>query len=92
MYIYICVELNHFVVHQKLTQHCKSTVCVCVLSLFQSCLTLCKPTDCSPPGPSVQGILQARILEWVAMPSSRGIFLTWELNLGVLHCWWILYH
>ena len=39
-------------------------------SVTQSCLTLCDPVDCSPPGFSVQGILQARILEWVAMPSS----------------------
>ena len=38
----------------------------------QSCLTLCDPMDCSPPGSSVHGILQARILEWFAMPSSRG--------------------
>ena len=38
---------------------------------LQSCLTLCYPTDCSPPGSSVHGIPQARILEWVAMPSSR---------------------
>ena len=38
----------------------------------QSCPTLCDPMDCSPPGSSVHGILQARILEWVAMPSSRG--------------------
>ena len=38
----------------------------------QSCLTLCKPMDCSPPGSSVHGILQASILEWVAMPFSRG--------------------
>jgi len=38
------------------------------------------------------GILQARILEWVAMPSSRGIFLTQESNPGLLHCRWILYH
>ena len=38
----------------------------------QSCLTLCDPMDCSPPGSSVHEILQARILEWVAMPSSRG--------------------
>ena len=38
----------------------------------QSCLTLCDPVDCSLSGPSVHGILQARILEWVAMPSSRG--------------------
>ena len=38
----------------------------------QLCLTLCNLMDCSPPGFSVHGILQARILEWVAMPSSRG--------------------
>ena len=37
----------------------------------QSCLTLCDPTDCSPPGSSVHGILQARILQWVAVPFSR---------------------
>ena len=36
------------------------------------CLTLCKPMNCSPPGSSVQGILQAGILEWIAIPSSRG--------------------
>ena len=40
--------------------------------LLQFCPTLCNPTDCSPPGSSVRGILQARILEWVAMPSFRG--------------------
>ena len=39
--------------------------------IAQSCLTVCDPMDCSPPGSSVKGILQARILEWVAMPSSR---------------------
>ena len=44
---------------------------VCAASL-QPRLTLCDPMDCSPPGSSVHGILQARILEWVAMPSSRG--------------------
>ena len=38
----------------------------------QSCLTLCDRMDCSPPGSSVHGILQARILEWVAVPFSRG--------------------
>ena len=38
----------------------------------QSCLTLCNPKDCSLPGSSVHGILQARILEWVAISSSRG--------------------
>ena len=41
----------------------------------QSCPTLCEPMDCSPPGSSAHGILQARrILEWVAMPTSRGPF------------------
>ena len=37
----------------------------------QSCLTLCDPMDCSPPGSSM-GIIQARILEWVAISSSKG--------------------
>ena len=41
-------------------------------SFAQSCQTLCDPMDCSPPGPSVRGILQARILEWVAISFSRG--------------------
>ena len=38
-------------------------------SVTKSCLILCDPTDCSPPGSSVHGISQARILEWVAFPS-----------------------
>ena len=37
----------------------------------QLCPTLCDPKDCSPPGSSVYGILQTRVLEWVAMPFSR---------------------
>ena len=41
-------------------------------SVPEPCSTLCNPVDCSPPGFSVHEILQARILEWVAMPSSRG--------------------
>ena len=48
-----------------------ATRCACA-KLLQSCLTLCNPMDRSPPGSSVHGILQARILEWVAMPFSRG--------------------
>ena len=39
---------------------------------LRSCLTLCDPMDCSPPGSSVHGMLQARIMEWAAMSSSRG--------------------
>ena len=42
--------------------------------LLQSCLTLWGPMDCCLPGSSVHGILQARILKWVAMSSSRGSF------------------
>ena len=38
----------------------------------QSCPTLCNTLDCSPPGSSVHGILQARILEWVSIPFSKG--------------------
>ena len=48
-----------------------SFLCVCTRSL-QSCLALCNPMDQSPPGSSVHVILQARILEWVAIPFSRG--------------------
>ena len=48
-----------------------SGMCVCAKSL-QSCLTLCDPMDCSLPGSFVHGILQTRILEWVAL--LQGIF------------------
>ena len=66
----------------------------------QLCLTPCDPMDCSPPGSSVHGILQARILEWVAIPFSRGssqlrnwtkvscivgkFFTTWATTLNTL--------
>ena len=47
------------------------TLCAVLCVVALSCPTLCNCMDCSPPGSSVHGILQARILEWVAMPSSR---------------------
>ena len=47
--------------------------------------------DCSPPGSSVHGILQTRMLEGIPFPSP-GIFLTQVLNLGLPHCRQILYH
>ena len=40
--------------------------------LVQSCLTLCNPMNCSPPGSSVYGVSQARMLEWVVTSYSRG--------------------
>ena len=53
---------------------CVLLLCVCTRAKPpQSCLTLCEPMDCSPPGSSVHGILQARIVEWVVVPSSRDL-------------------
>ena len=62
--------------------------------LLQWCSTLCDPIDCSPPDSSVHGILQARILEWVAMSSSRGSswYRDWAHCLLCLLFWWVLYH
>ena len=51
----------------------------------QSCPTVCDPVDCSPPGSSLHGILQARVLEWVVASLLQGIFPTQGLNLSLLH-------
>ena len=74
--------------------------CPAVLPMFhlmhvlvsQLCPALCDTMDCSPPGISVHGILQARILEWVAIPFSRGGFPIQGSNLGLPHCKQLLYH
>ena len=58
---------------------------VCVLLVTQSRATLWDCLSCSPPGTSVHGIFQARILEWVAISSSKGIFPTQGSNPSVLH-------
>ena len=50
----------------------QDSYCVCVCLVVKSCLTLCDPVDCSPPGPSVHGILQARIRDWVATSFFKG--------------------
>ena len=50
------------------------------MKVAQSCLTFCDPTD-----NSVHGILQARILEWVAFPFSRGVFKNDTLNISLSH-------
>ena len=58
----------------------------------QSCPTICDRMDCSPPGSSVHRISQARILEWVAIPSSRGSSRPRDQTYCRLHCQWILYY
>ena len=67
-------------------------ICACsVPSIMSNSL---QPMDCSPPGSSVHGILQARILEWVAVPSSRGSSQPRNTNpclLCLLHCRQVLY-
>ena len=60
----------HYPKSQPIESIC-ACMCVCAKSL-PSCSTPYDPTDCSPPGFSVHGILQTRILEWTAIPSSRG--------------------
>ena len=53
--------------------------------IAQSCLTPCNSVDCSSPGSSVHGILQARILEWVAIPFSKGYSWLRSLDIWYLH-------
>ena len=62
-------------IKRKWKRQCLSPIWLLVkvkVLVAQSCVTLCSPMDCSPPGSSVHGILQARILESVAIPFSRG--------------------
>ena len=59
--------------------------CVCLLSCF-SCIQLCNPMDYSPPGSSVHGISQARVLEWVAIPFSKTTI--WPSNPTTRHIYW----
>ena len=88
--------------HLAHRMHC---LLACVF-VTQSCLTLCHPVDCSPPDSSVHGILQVRILEWVAIPFSRGssqprdwtwlsciadrFFTIWGTRKAVLLAWWLI--
>ena len=60
----------HFFCLLKASVHSLEGQCMHAKSLHL-CPTLCDPMDCSPPGSSVHEVLQARILEWVPMPSSR---------------------
>ena len=90
--------MDRFQIKKVVCQGCILSPClfnfyaeyVC-MKLTQLCLTLSNPMDCSPQGFSVYGILQARILEWVAIPFSRGS--SWPRGRSqVPHIAGILYH
>ena len=66
-------------------------VCAVLCLVTQSCPTLCDPMDCSPPGSSVHGILQARMME-SCHALLQGIFPTQGRNPGLPHCRQILHH
>ena len=62
-----------YIMTERFSKHVLSmTHCAVMCLVAQLCLTLCDPRKSSPPSSSVQGILQAIILEWVAVPSSWG--------------------
>jgi len=63
------LEDKSLTVSQKIKHRFAVRVCIRA-KLLQSCMSLCNPMDCSPPGSSVHGTLQARILEWVAISFS----------------------
>ena len=75
VFVYVCFWVLCFVQLICMSvcwYHIILIMCVCICTL--SCLALCNPVDCSPPGSSVHGVSQARILEWVARLFSRGSF------------------
>ena len=77
-----CIVLIFFFTNMMISVWCAQ--------LLWSCPTLCDPMDCSPPGASVHGILQVRMLEWVAIPFSRGSSQLSD-NLSLPHCRGILH-
>ena len=63
-----------------------------VSEVTQSCLTLCNPMDCSPPGFSIHGIFQARVLEWVAISSSTREFHCLLIQVILMSLWNFFYN
>ena len=80
----ICLIIFSF---SKICSHYNIYQIMCLYEtvVTQLCPTLCDPTDYSPPASSVHGILQARIVEWVAIPFSRR-YLRLRSNEGIMHC------
>ena len=86
-------KYNHY--NKNLNGWVKGQIVLCCAKSLHLYLTLRDCMDYSPPGSSIHGILQVRILEWVANSLLQGIFLTQGSNsqlLNLLHCRWILYH
>ena len=80
---------------QRSSEGLKITTCMCfsfASSAAQSCLTLCDARDGSPPGSSVHGLSQARMLEWVVLPFSRGSAQPRDRTCVSCIGRWILYH
>ena len=76
--------------HATSTPATVKPLCVHECQATKSCPTLCDSMDCDPPGSSVHGILQARILGWIAMSPPEEL-PTQGSNPGFPHCRWILY-
>ena len=86
---FICIIWDEVFLVEILSDFRELSFCLCIFYMcvclhVQSCLTLCDPMDCSLPGSSVHGTLQARKLEQFAI-SSFGDLTTWGLNLHLLH-------
>ena len=80
-------EVKNFLeTKEKCKPHTDSKFLLLLLLSRVSLVQLCNPMACRPPGSSVHEILQARILEWIAISFSRGIFPTQGSNPG-LHLW-----
>ena len=108
VYVYVCVCVYGYThTHTYMfsfNNYCQTfqSVCASLCSYHrlcggsaQSCLTLCHPMDCGPPSSSVHGILQPRILEWVAISFSRASSQPRDqTRIFCISCIgrWILYH
>ena len=108
MYMYMCVCVCVYVLvclcmcmSMYMCVYVYMSMCVCISVCVRACLIcfncvlLCNVMACSPPGSSVHGILQARILEWVAMPSSRESSRSSDqTHVSYVSCIgrWVLYH
>ena len=86
-----CRALGFTSAFQPRPHSCPATPC-CFRIVAQSSPTPYAPLDCSPPGSSVHGISQARVLEWGSHSLLQGIFPTQGSNPGLLHCRQILEH